>query len=310
MKDALLLTCAAVLAAGASVATTLFLSPAAAKDAGEGSDDGAAAPRADALASQLAALESKQEELDRFLATLETVTPAEAGTDPTAAIAEAVEAWLADNADALVAPGAVASEAGTEDPALAAIRNAEVSELIDLITDDTLSGEELQAAWSRIAETGRLDEVVSALEGMVEQDPQNPDLRVTLGNAYLQQLFSGESGPQAGILATKADEAFDAALRMDENHWAARFTKAVSLSNWPAFLGKQGEAIAEFERLVEIQEQQTADSNHAQTYLFLGNMYLETGDAAKALSTWRRGLERFPASDALREQIERNGGGS
>lgn len=308
MKDAVLLLVSGLLAAGSAALTATLVGTA---DASSPDGSEIVTPGLSATDERIARLLERQDELERFLA---AQTPADAAPSAEARpdlVREAVQAWLEANAGALAA-GAGASPdevlvAG--DPAVASMRGAPLGELIDLIRDDSLSGADRERAWRRLAEAGRLDEVVAELERLVEQEPQDPDLRVTLGNAYLQQLFQGSSGPRAGELAGAADAAFDAALRLDETHWEARFTKAVSLSNWPAFLGKQGEAIEEFERLVTQQEQQTAQSGHEQTYLFLGNMYLETGETDKALSTWRNGLERFPASEALREQIQRNGGG-
>ncbi len=307
MKDALAFTLSGLLAAGAAALTTISIGSDTTTDAVAA----AAVPGDSALTAQLQSLEAKQAELEQFLHSL-TNTPV-AEVDPAAqdrAIAAAVRTWLEENADDLVA-GSGAVEGAVEDEsdvALEALREAEISDLIDLISDGSLSGEELQYAWQRLADAGRLDDVVAELERMVELDPQDPDLRVTLGNSYLQQLFHGGNGPLAGILATKADGAFDAAIQLDDSHLEARLMKAVSLSNWPAFLGKQGEAIAEFEELIRRQEEQQVDESYAQSYLFLGNMYLETGEADKALATWRRGLELYPSSGALREQIERNGG--
>ena len=103
------------------------------------------------------------------------------------------------------------------------------------------------------------------------------------GRAYLQKLFTVGGGPEAGVWGTKADKAFDGALAIDDHNWDARFAKAVSLSFWPPMLGKQNEAIKNFEVLVEQQSAQSSKSEFAQTYYFLGNMYTQTGDKDKAL---------------------------
>ena len=54
--------------------------------------------------------------------------------------------------------------------------------------------------------------------------------------------------------ANKADQAFDAALAVDEKHWDARFTKATALSFWPPIFGKQAESVRQFEILIDQQE--------------------------------------------------------
>ena len=41
-------------------------------------------------------------------------------------------------------------------------------------------------------------------------------------------------------------------------------------------------------------------------YLYLGNLLSQSGQEERAQETWRRGLERFPAHDALAGRV---GGG-
>jgi len=116
-------------------------------------------------------------------------------------------------------------------------------------------------------------------------------------------VFKAGNGPEAGIWATKADKAFDAALAVDDHCWDARFSKAVSLSFWPPVFGKQGEAIKNFEVLTEQQASQPSDPKFAQTWLLLGNMYQQTGRMDQALATWQKGLALFPGNEALQAQI-------
>ena len=83
--------------------------------------------------------------------------------------------------------------------------------------------------------------------------------------------------------------------------------KAVALSFWPAAFGKGGEAIKHFETLVSQQERQNPRDGFAETYYFLGNMYLQTGQRDQAISTWERGLRLFPDSNELRQQLSSSG---
>jgi tetratricopeptide (TPR) repeat protein len=110
-------------------------------------------------------------------------------------------------------------------------------------------------------------------------------------------MMSGDL--EKGTWAVKADKAFDAALALDDHHWSARFSKAASLAFWPAILGKQPEAVKQFEILREQQESQAPREEFAQTYLFLGNLYASQGNAAKAQEVWRKGAEFFPRSSEL-----------
>src|SRR5262249_12430578 len=110
-------------------------------------------------------------------------------------------------------------------------------------------------------------------------------------------------GPMASAWSEKAQQAFDRALELDDHHWNARFSKALALSNAPAFLGRQGEAMHQFEILMEQQEHAALAPEQVATYRFLGNLYAQNGEQEKALATWRRGLQRFPDDADLLAKI-------
>jgi tetratricopeptide (TPR) repeat protein len=167
-----------------------------------------------------------------------------------------------------------------------------------------LSWDERQALWKRAADAGLTDELVAMFEKRANDNPNDPKAQVELGQAYLQKTFQAGGGPEAGVWAIKADKSFDKALSIDDHNWEARFTKGVSLSFWPAALGKQHEAIAQFQTLVEQQDGQTQQPQFAQTHLWLGNMYQQIGEKDKAMAAWQHGLTQFPDDAALLHQIQ------
>jgi tetratricopeptide (TPR) repeat protein len=172
------------------------------------------------------------------------------------------------------------------------------------LTDSSLSWEDRRKKWSELAKAGLLDEVLALYEKQAAENPNDPKAQTALGNAYLNKLFNSPQGPEAGVWGTKADKAFDRALVLDDHNWEARFTKAVSLSNWPAFLGKQPEAIANLEILVQQQSQGPLQPHYAQTYLILGNLYQQTGKPDQALAMWQQGQALFPNDAELLHQIQ------
>lgn len=248
----------------------------------------------DQLSRSLRELARQNDELERRLAEIGAHSGSGSARTEVGGLDAAVARWMERNAapsDGDVITAASMSKADTVDDYVA-----------KLLSGD-LTGDEAQALWQKLREEGLIDEVIAEFERMAEADPHNPDAQVDLGNAYVQKIFDVGQGPMAGVYGEKADEAFDQALALDETHWEARFTKAVSLSNWPAFLGKQPEAIRQFEILRKQQESGEASASHAQTYYFLGNMYQQTGEPGKALATWRDGLSRFPDNDQIRQQL-------
>ncbi|MCK6448566.1 MAG: hypothetical protein L6Q99_19415 [Planctomycetes bacterium] len=213
-----------------------------------------------------------------------------------AAVARALEAR-----GHAVAAAPVRAEGATAAPEFADAQSA----FDELLRTGTYEGRE--ELWKRIRDAGLLDEVVAEFEARAEADPQDPELRLDLGQAYLQKIFAAGQGPEAGKWAIKADQAFDDALALDDHHWKARFFKATSLSFWPPIFGKQAEAIHQFEILAEQQKTQPKQADFAQTHLWLGNLYQQTGQLEKAKGAWSQGLALFPGDAELAAKLEAAG---
>ena len=223
-----------------------------------------------------------------------------------AEIAAALERWHAAHPPEERAAATVAARASARpvEPGEIDLATVPMSEIVRELQDKGFGNEASQELFQRLRELGRIDEYVAAMEALAAADPENADLQVALGHAYLQKLFGMESMPEIGVVAMKSDAAFDRALAIDDQNWGARFSKAVSLSNWPAFMGRGPEAIEHFEILLEQQEAQPKRPQFAMTYLFLGNVLQAGGKPERALATWRKGLELFPDREELRNAVE------
>ena len=286
----------AVIAGGAAGAGSgLLLSPAGNRSA-LGSAE-AAAPSDAALEKRLGELANTQTQLERSLsevrATLSMLAEA-ASRQPMQAAPEATQAPR----------GAEAAKDGAVAAAAPAAVELSAESLLAQLDDPNLDEMERQTLWEKARKAGLLDAMVKTMEERVAREPNNPDLRLDMGKAYLQKIFEVGSGPMAGLWASKADAAFDSALELDPQHWEARFQKAVSLSFWPPAMGKQGQAINEFETLIAQQNAGPKKESHAQTYLFLGNMYQQSGSMEKAVEAWQKGLDLFPDNQTLKQQIQ------
>jgi len=268
------------------------LSPPQAQPAGE-VQASAAAPES----SRIAELESRVASLAQALEVGLSVVPTriEAGDDQ---IERAVARWMEHNGTR----GEGAAPAPT-----AAVEVSPEKRLADAyaaLENPDLTDAERQKIWAELGQAGLVDKLLAKYEERAKLAPNDPDAQVDLGSAYLQRLFQATPGPEQGFWAGKADKAFDAALALDSNHWDARFSKAVSLSFWPPIFGKQKEAVTQFETLLTQQSQSSAnDPRFAQTHLLLGNLYQQSGNAAKASETWAAGLALYPDNAALREKV-------
>jgi tetratricopeptide (TPR) repeat protein len=210
--------------------------------------------------------------------------------------AQTAQARAAEPGQVERAPGATAGELD--------LASIPMPEIVQALANEGLTNLDRQELFQRLREVGRIDEYVAAIEALAAADPENAGLQVALGHAYLQKLFGVVSTPEAGTWAMKSDAAFDRALELDDHNWAARFSKAVALSNWPAFMGRGPEAIDHFETLLEQQAGQPKRDEFALTYLFLGNMQRAGGEGEQAVATWKAGLELFPDMGELRRLID------
>ncbi len=151
----------------------------------------------------------------------------------------------------------------------------------------------------------RTAEVIAALLKEIEADPANPELQVALATAYVADLSNNTvPGPQQGIVWMKASAAYDAAIKLEPEHWMARYGKAFGTSMAPEFLGMRPESIRQFEELLEIQKRKAPEPHHAATYFRLGTLYKDAGNVEKAQKLWAEGLALFPDNEQLKGTIE------
>lgn len=285
MQPIAVLSCSVLLSAVAAVAVNLALRPAPEAAPGSGSAD---------LHQAIAELRTAQRELQQRFENLaaprpETVAPA--GTERVAVsqlderqVAAAVEAYLRRRAGAAEPAEAAAAEPFDPERAYAELKGQ--------------SYWENSAGWKRAFASGRMDELIAQFEAAAKANPRDTKTLMQLASAYLAY---NQMDPSKWQLSMKADGVFDKVLEQDPAHWQARFTKAVSYTFWPEFLGKKGEAITHFETLVQQQAAMPPEPAQAQTYLFLGNL-LEARDPARARAIWAQGAARHPENQELQQK--------
>ncbi len=280
------------LATGASVATTYALRPSAPVIASEGAEGlvelGQLRAELSVLRKELGELRSSNSSPGLPLAAASQRVAADE-------IDRAVRRYLSElgGAEALATPGAV-------DKGLAAKSDMpDMGTLLAQLGESGLNDGRRHEIWKQLREAGMLDEAIAQFEVLAKANLNDPDAQVEVAQAYLQKVFEVGDGPEAGIWAGKADAAYDRALELNPQHWGARFNKAVSLSFWPPIFGKQAEAITHFETLIGQQAEGQHEAGHSQSYLLLGNLYNQTGQADKAKAIWAQGLAAFPGDASL-----------
>jgi tetratricopeptide (TPR) repeat protein len=269
--------------------------------------EGAASERAELLRT-LQELRGEQErlaeELDRRTSTLAAPGGADdAGVDE-GELAAAIERWRSAHPEEDPAEPASSTPRARAVSVDIDVADTPIHQLVELLADEGLTNLDRQQIFQELRDEDRIDEYLETIERLCAADPENDDLQVALGNAYLQKLFGVGNTPEAGEYAYKSDAAFDRALEIDDQNWNARFTKAVSLSNWPAFMGRGPEAIENFEILIDQQATQPSRPEFAMTYLFLGNLHQAAGSLDKAIAVWKQGLALFPSSEGLQRALD------
>jgi tetratricopeptide (TPR) repeat protein len=152
------------------------------------------------------------------------------------------------------------------------------------------------ALWKRLHASGKGREALARFEAAVKADPKNVTAQMEYANALLAYMREDQGDYN---LAIRADRAFDDVLALDDKHWEARFTKAVSYSFWPPITGKPKQAIGHLETLVAQQDTMPPQAHEANTYVILGNLLESSGDSAKAKKIWRKGARRHPENQDL-----------
>lgn len=259
-------------------------------------DTGALSQRIDELESRL---QSRLEAL-RAEAALQANAPRKEVVDPVddAAIERAVRAWLDRNhaqpevaAQLAEASGGKADLAGF-DPA------ATLAEFWKL------DWETQAQRWGALSKEQR-DALVAHVEALAKAKPNDADVQVRLGEAYVQKILAPGTGfMEMAKFGQLADRQFTRALELDDHHWDARFNKAMGLAHQPAVLGSRPKAIEHLETLMAQQEQLAPESRHAGVYLVLGNLWAEQGKQEKAREIWTRGAKRHPQSRELADRLK------
>lgn len=254
----------------------------------------------ESIQSQISKLESRLGEMQQKMDT--TARSAEVAV--AAPVAQRVDEKeieaIVSRAFAKLASAAGPATAGNAVASVSSAKKIDVAGSVATLLKSDVSYEDKQKIYQQLREAGLIDKVVAMIEAKAAEEKGNAELQYQLGHTYLEKLQTVPDGPEKGEWAMKADAMFDRTLELNNTHWGARFTKAMSLSFWPPVFGKQQEAINQFEILLKQQEDLGGSRpEYANTYQLLGNLYSQQGNQAKAAATWQQGAKLFPGDAGL-----------
>lgn len=168
---------------------------------------------------------------------------------------------------------------------------------------------EKHALFQQLLQSGQLDQVIAELQQEQAQNPNDPEIPTTIGEALLNKVAAivaangNQPNDEVGIMAMQADQDFNAALKIDPKNWEAQFVKASSMYYWPANPQTDNQVVQSLTSLIDQQDTMSPNPAFAQTYLMLGNEYQKIGQPDKALATWQIGAQQYPSDSALQQKI-------
>lgn len=230
--------------------------------------------------------------------------PSPATTEPAPASAPVARQELPPPITVKAAPAAAPAPV----PAVAA---PEKSNPIGKSVDGLLgakNGAQKHELFQELVKAGQIDDVIAELKQRAMDNTNDPEIPTTLGEALLNKVRAlheagGENTDDIGILAMQADQAFNAALKIDPQNWEAQFVKAASMYYWPASERTDDEVVQGLSGLIDQQENMPSQPDFAQTYLVLGNEYEKIGQPDKAMATWQLGAQKFPNDPSLQAKL-------
>ena len=171
------------------------------------------------------------------------------------------------------------------------------------------NGGQKHTLFQQLAQSGELDQVIAELQQRAKDNPNNPEIPTTLGEALLNKVRAtlaandGQSSDDIRIMAVQADQSFNAALKIDPQNWEAQFVKAAAMERWPASPQMDNDVVQRLSNLVDQQETMPSQPEFAQTYVVLGNEFQKIGQPDKAKATWLLGAQKFPNDPTLQQKI-------
>lgn len=202
----------------------------------------------------------------------------------------------------LVLAGTAAGASAQDAPASMPAARAALAECLRYAEGDSVLRSQKEASKAAAERAER------AFRAVVAAQPQSADAHAGLGEAIARCAV-----PHAGMssimnVIENATQSLQAALKLDEKHWQARFMLAMMYHNMPAFFNKGPDAIREFETL-RAQQGARADAPHfAMTWLRLGDAYRRAGRSGDAQAAYAGGAKLFPTHEELQRKAAESGG--
>lgn len=141
----------------------------------------------------------------------------------------------------------------------------------------------------------------------ISAEPGNADTHAGLGQTLTRCGIPHASMTTIMNVVEESGRALEEALRIDPEHWAARYMLAMNYFHMPEFLNQMPNAARQLEILVRQQAGRTDPPEFALTWLFLGDAYRKLGRAEDARVAYASGARLFPSHEVLQQRSREAG---
>ncbi len=158
------------------------------------------------------------------------------------------------------------------------------------------------------------DRSIRFFEELAEAHPQSVAVRINKALAYVDKMPSPETGiVSQGTLSNKSIDELNRVLELDPGCWQAVFIRGMNHLHWPRKLNHLPSAIADFERVLEMQQALPSEQRPGtlvDVYVALGDAYIKGCDSgtdanvARAREWWNAGLAAYPDTPELKARLE------
>lgn len=205
------------------------------------------------------------------------------------------------------APRTSGSPPTTLPPAERELLLASLEEQIALRPDDPALASKYRQQCVRMDEHPRS---IGFFEGLVEQHPATPNLRLQLACAYVDKIptCGGMAAVVSkGTLARQALDQLTMVIEANGTWWPAVYARAMNHLHWPRALRHSGAAARDFRACIALQTDGGRPAGerpyHVRSYIGLGDALAKDGHFRDARAAWRQGLDAFPGNADLVERL-------
>lgn len=198
----------------------------------------------------------------------------------------------------VIARAASSGPPGDNDPQIAALERA--------VTDNPEDLHSCADYRQLMIASGNYDRAIKLLERLADRPRSGPNVHISLALAYVDKVPVASAFRRI-FLGQDAMRALSKAIDREPSLVAYYIRGLIALYYPEALFHRARGGMTDLEHAHRLLAGVTMLPAHARVYVSLGDGYWKIHDLARAVSTWKDGLNRFPADADLRARLTNHG---